>query len=112
MHRTTNIINRKYIPCIEKSANYDTFLNMFMICFSNTFTSIGLETRPFIPASIAIFLSSSNALAVIENKFESTSTDYSVIYIIDILPLEPYNKHKDRIPVIENIVRSPLAAYK
>ena len=82
---------------------------MFIISFSNTFISIGLEICPFIPAAIAIFLSSSNALAVIK---QFKSNNYSVLYIIDIFPLQPYNNDRGRIPVIENIVRSPLAAYK
>ena len=88
------------MPCIEKSANYDTFLNMFMICFSNTLTSIGLETCPFIPASIAIFLSSSNVL--IFKLFD--------FYTIDIFEFQPYHNERDRTPVNENMVRSPLAA--
>ena len=97
------------MPCIEKSANYDTFLNMFRICFSNTLTSIGLETCPFIPASIAIFLSSSNILTIITNNLNLQTIRF---YTIDIFKFQPYHNERDRTPVNENMVRSPLAALK
>ena len=36
----------------------------------------------------------------------------SFLFFIDIFSLQPYNNDRDRISVIENIVRPPLAAYK
>ena len=43
-----------------------------------------------------------------EGKF----TQSFFLFFIDIFSLQPYNNDRDRISVIENIVRPPLAAYK